>query len=120
MYHPFVTFEKKLISYALDRHHYIYSVFYYEDDEWFELYQGSKDIGYDKPLSVNQGIVNALGYLTQVDVSTIEGFMEDYINQYKEGFTYKYIYSDDGGTFYFTFDDGVFYYEYENFINITE
>lgn len=100
--------------------HYIYSVFYYEDDEWFELYQGSKDIGYDKPLSVNQGIVNALAYLTQVDVSTIEGFMEDFINQYKEGFTYKYIYSDDGGTFYFTFDDGVFYYEYENFISITE
>ena len=104
----------------LMNNHDINAMLSYQDGEWFELYQVSKKVGSHIENAIDQEIIDSLSYFTQVDSEIIKGFLEDYQQQYVEGYTYKYVYSDDGGTFYFTYEDGFVHYEYENYIEITE
>ena len=95
---------------------YVYVAAHYDYDHWYELFQTDLHVGDNLELGVNQNVINALAYLTGVDSNQIQKFLENFTQTCEEGLTYKYIYADDGGTFYFSYNDGFIHYEYENII----
>lgn len=95
---------------------YVYVAAHYDYDHWYELFQTDLHVGDNLELGVNQNVINAFAYLTGVESDQIQKFLENFTQTCEEGLTYKYIYTDDGGTFYFSYNDGFIHYEYENII----